>query len=112
MCLEAALWILNTVRHMLPQIYPNYETVHRRFHAWLQRNFASCFDGRCQRTSRQRARWMKKNASIDATFVVAKGGGSVIGTTKRGEGMKIMAIVDRHGSVSTHAANHHEVRLV
>jgi hypothetical protein len=34
---------------------------------------------------------------------------------KRGKGMKIMAIVDRHGlplSVSTHAANHHEVRLV
>src|SRR5262249_61433200 len=29
--------------------------------------------------------------------------------------MKVMAIVDRHGlplSVSTHAANHHEVRLV
>ena len=38
-----------------------------------------------------------------------------IGPTKRGKGMKIMAIVDRHGlplSVSTHAANHHEVRLV
>jgi hypothetical protein len=34
---------------------------------------------------------------------------------KRGKGMKIMAIVDRHGlplTVSTHAANHHEVRLV
>jgi Transposase DDE domain len=46
---------------------------------------------------------------------MAKGGGSEIGTTKRGKGMKIMAIVDRHGlplSVSTHAANHHEVRLV
>jgi hypothetical protein len=45
---------------------------------------------------------------IDATFVMAKGGGSEIGTTKRGKGMKIMAIVDRHGlplSVSTHAAN-------
>ena len=31
------------------------------------------------------------------------------------KGLKIMAIVDRHGlplSVSTHAANHHEVRLV
>src|SRR5580698_9826736 len=44
-----------------------------------------------------------------------KGGGSEIGPTKRGKGMKIMAIVDRHGlplSVSTHAANHHEVRLV
>ena len=38
-----------------------------------------------------------------------------VGPTKRGKGMKIMAIVDRHGlplSVSTHAANHHEVRLV
>ena len=35
--------------------------------------------------------------------------------SKRGKGMKILAIVDRHGlplSVSTHAANHHEVRLV
>ena len=52
---------------------------------------------------------------IDATFVMAKGGGSEIGPTKRGKGIKIMAIVDRHGlplSVSTHAANHHEVRLV
>ena len=45
----------------------------------------------------------------------AKGGGLEIGATKRGKGMKIMAIVDRHGlplSVSTDAANHHEVRLV
>jgi hypothetical protein len=52
---------------------------------------------------------------IDATFVMARGGGAEIGPTKRGKGMKIMAIVDRHGlplSVSTHAANHHEVRLV
>ena len=46
---------------------------------------------------------------------MAKGGGSEIGPTKRGKGLKIMAIVDRHGlplSVSTPAANHHEVRLV
>jgi hypothetical protein len=37
------------------------------------------------------------------------------GNRTRAKGMKIMAIVDRHGlplSVSTHAANHHEVRLV
>jgi transposase len=42
-------------------------------------------------------------------------GGAEVGATKRGKGMKIMAIVDRRGlplSVSTHAANHHEVRLV
>ena len=40
---------------------------------------------------------------------------SEIGPTKRGKGVKIMAIVDRHGlplAVSTHAANHHEVTLV
>ena len=52
---------------------------------------------------------------IDATFVMAKGGGAEVGPTKRGKGMEIMVIVDRHGlplSVSTHAANHHEVRLV
>jgi hypothetical protein len=38
-----------------------------------------------------------------------------IGVTKREKGLKIVAIVDRHGlplSVSTHAANHHEVPLV
>ena len=52
---------------------------------------------------------------IDATFVMAKGGGAEVGPTKRGKGMKIMAIVDRHGlplPVGAHAANHHEVRLV
>jgi hypothetical protein len=40
---------------------------------------------------------------------------SVGGKTKRGKGVKTMAIVDRHGlplAVSTHAANHHEVTLV
>jgi transposase len=93
--LKAVLWILNTGAqwHMLPQSYPNYKTVHRRFQTWCHSE--ECF--------------------IDATFVMAKGGGVDIGATKRGKGMKIMAIVDRHGlplSVSAHAANHHEVRLV
>src|SRR5262245_38316887 len=39
----------------------------------------------------------------------------VASIARRGKGSKIMAIVDRHGlplSVSTHAANRHEVRLV
>jgi transposase len=38
-----------------------------------------------------------------------------VGRTKRGKGVKILAIVDRHGlplSVRTHAANHHEVTVV
>ena len=74
--LEAVLWILNTGAqwHMLPQSYPNYKTVHRRFQTW-------CRDEVLRRVLTDVA----------------------------------MAIVDRHGlplSVSTHAANHHEVRLV
>ena len=64
---------------------------------------------------RDRGALDEEECFIDATFVMAKGGGAGVGPTKRGKGMKIMAIVDRHGlplSVSTHAANHHEVRLV
>ena len=54
-------------------------------------------------------------ASLMRPFATAKGGGDEIDPTKRGKGVKIMAIVDRHGlplSMSTHAANHHEVTLV
>ena len=57
----------------------------------------------------------ERESFIDATFASAKGGGDGIGPTRRGKGVKILAIVDRHGlplSVSTHAANHHEVTLV
>src|SRR5215472_7383717 len=36
--LEAVLWILNTGAQwqMLPQSYPNYKTVHRRFQTWCR----------------------------------------------------------------------------
>jgi transposase len=36
--LEAVLWIFNTGAqwHMLPQSYPNYKTVHRRFQSWCR----------------------------------------------------------------------------
>ena len=79
-----------------------------------QRSSASSADGCCQRASRQRSVGQQESF-IDATFAMAKGGGAEIGPTKRGKGLKIMAIVDRHGlplSVSTHAANRHQVRLV
>src|SRR5262249_15263152 len=165
---EAVLWILNTGAqwHMLPQSYPNYKSVHRRFQTWCRDEVlrrvlmdvanelcdkgaldeAECFidvtfvmakGGGAEIGPTKRGKGMKIMAIvdrhglplsvsthgafkpgagfIDATFVMAKGGGLEIGATKRGKGMKIMAIVDRHGlplSVSTHAANHHEVRLV
>jgi len=100
---------------MLPQSYPNYKTVHRRFQAWCRDEFLRRLLTDVANQLRERGALDEKECFIDATFVMAKGGEAEIGATKRGKGMKIMAIVDRHGlplSVSTHAANHHEVRLV
>lgn len=115
--LEAVLWILNTGAqwHMLPQCYPNYKTVHRRFQAWCNDNVIRDIMIDLANTLRDQDALDESECFIDATFASAKGGGDQIGLTKRGKGVKIMAIVDKHGlplSVTTHAANHHEVTLV
>ena len=115
--LEAVLWILNTGAqwHMLPQSYPNYKTVHRRFQQWCEKDVLRQVLTDLANTLREQGDIDEREAFIDATFASAKGGGDAIGPTRRGKGVKIMAIVDRHGlplSVSTHAANHHEVTLV
>ena len=115
--LEAVLWILNTGAqwHMLPQCYPNYKTVHRRFQQWCQREVLREVLTHLANTLREQGAIDEREGFIDATFASAKGGGEGIGLTKRGKGVKILAIVDRQGlplSVSTHAANHHEVTLV
>ena len=115
--LEAVLWILNTGAqwHLLPQSYPNYKTVHRRFQTWCSNEVLRRVLTDVANELRDKGALDEEECFIDATFVMAKGGGADVGATKRGKGMKIMAIVDRHGlplSVSTHAANHHEVRLV
>jgi hypothetical protein len=115
--LEAVLWILNTGAqwHMLPQCYPNYKTVHRRFQNWCHHEVLRHILTDIANELRDKGALDEEECFIDATFAMAKGGGAEIGPTRRGKGLKIMAIVDRHGlplSVSTHAANHHEVRLV
>jgi len=100
---------------MLPQCYPNYKTVHRRFQTWCQSEILRRVLTDIANELRGRGVLDEEESFIDATFAMAKGGGADVGPTKRGKGLKIMAIVDRHGlplSVSTHAANHHEVRLV
>ena len=100
---------------MLPQSYPNYKTVHRRFQTWCSNEVLRRVLTDIANELRDKGVLDEEESFIDATFAMAKGGGAEIGPTKRGKGMKIMAIVDRHGlplSVSTHAANHHEVRLV
>jgi transposase len=107
--LEAVLWILNTGAqwHMLPQSYPNYKTVHRRFQSWCSNEVLRRVLTDVANELRDKGGLDEEECFIDATFVMAKGGGADVGATKRGKGMKIMAIVDRHGlplSVSTHAA--------
>jgi transposase len=115
--LEAVLWILNTGAqwHMLPQCYPNYKTVHRRFQQWCEREVLREVLTQLANALREQGDIDERESFIDACFASAKGGGDAIGKTRRGKGVKILAIVDRHGlplSVSTHAANHHEVTLV
>lgn len=115
--LEAVLWVLNTGAqwHMLPQCYPNYKTVHRRFQQWCNNEVLRAVLTDLANVLREEGQIDESECYIDATFAFAKGGGEGIGLTKRGKGVKIMAIVDRHGmplAVSTHAANHHEVTLV
>jgi len=115
--LEAVLWILNTGAqwHMLPQSFPNYKTVHRRFQYWCRNEVLRNVLTSLANTLREQGDIDERESFIDATFASAKGGGAGIGKTKRGKGVKIMGIVDRNGlplAVSTHAANHHEVTLV
>ena len=115
--LEAVLWILNTGAqwHMLPQYYPNYKTVHRRFQRWCERQVLRDVLCTLANELRDQGGIDESECFIDAMFSPAKGGGEGIGPTKRGKGVKIMGIVDRGGlplAASTHAANHHEVTLV
>ncbi len=115
--LDAVLWILNTGAQwqMLPQCYPNYKTVHRRFQQWCRSEVLREVLTALANTLREQRDIDESESFIDATFASAKGGGQGIGKTKRGKGVKIMGIVDRNGlpiAVCTHAANYHEVTLV
>jgi len=115
--LEAVLWILKTGAqwHMLPQSYPNYKTVHRRFQAWARQEVLRAILIDLANEMRYQGLLDTSECYIDATFANGRGGGMEVGNTKCGKGVKIMAIVDRAGlplSVSTHAANYHEVTLV
>ncbi len=93
--LEAVLWILNTGAqwHMLPQYYPNYKTVHRRFQQWCEREVLCALANEL----REQGGLDESECFVDAMFSPAKGGGGGVGLTKRGKGVKIMGIVDRHG---------------
>src|SRR6266481_5883247 len=72
--LEAVLWILNTGAqwHMLPQSYPNYKTVHRRFQTWSCDEVLRRVLTDVANELRDRGALDKEECFIDATFVIAK----------------------------------------
>jgi transposase len=79
--LEAILWILNTGAqwHMLPQCYPNYKTVHRRFQQWCERDVLRDILTQLANTLREKGAFDERESFIDATFASAKRGGDDIG---------------------------------
>ena len=89
--------------------------MHRRFQQWCERQILRDVLTKVANALREQGEIDESESYIDATFASAKGGGDETGKTRRGKGVKIMAIVDRQGmplSVSTHAANHHEATLM
>jgi transposase len=74
--LEAVLWILNTGAqwHMLPQCYPNYKTVHRRFQSWCRSEVLRRILMDVANELRERGALDEEECFIDATFVMARVG--------------------------------------
>src|SRR5262245_49457997 len=66
-----------------------------RFQTWCRDEFLRRVLMDVANELRDRGVLNEEECFIDATFVMAKSGGLEIGATKRGKGMKIMAIVDR-----------------
>ncbi len=75
---------------MLPQCYPNYKTVHRRFQQWCQNEVLRDALTALANQLRECSQIDESECFIDATFASAKGGGEQIGPTRRGKGVKIM----------------------
>ncbi|CBK41520.1 putative Transposase [Nitrospira defluvii] len=114
---EAVLWILNTgvQWHFLPQCYPNYKAVHRRFQQWCHQEVLHEVLTQLATRCATKEQSMNARASSMPRLRRPRAFGEAVGLTKRGKGVKVLAIVDRHGlplSVSTHAATHHVVTLV
>src|SRR5690348_6888579 len=63
--LEAVLWILSTGDqwHMLPQSYPNYKTVHRRFQQWCQNEIIRAALTDLATRCASKAKWTSRSAT-------------------------------------------------
>ena len=79
--LNAVLWILKTGAqgHMLPQSYPNYKTVHRRFQQWVRKDIRRSILINLANTLRKKDLLDPSESYSDATFANGRGGGFEIG---------------------------------
>jgi transposase len=84
--LEAVLWILNTGAqwHMLPQCYPNYKTVHRRFQRWCEQEVLRAILCAVANELRAQGGIDESECFVDAMFSPAKGGGDRADQTRQG----------------------------
>ena len=69
--------------HMLPQSYPNYKSVHRRFQTWCRDEVLRRVLMDVANELRDKGALDEAECFIDATFVMAKGGGAEIGSDRR-----------------------------
>ncbi|MFM2400023.1 MAG: hypothetical protein RL341_2180 [Pseudomonadota bacterium] len=68
---------------MLPQSYPNYNTVHRRFQQWCRQEVLRQVLTDLANALRERGTINEREAFIDAAFASAKGGGAEVGPVAR-----------------------------
>ena len=74
-------WILNTGAQWdrLPQSFPDYKTVHRRFQPWCRQHVLRDVPTDLANALRDEGVIDERESFIDATFAFAKGGGDEIG---------------------------------
>ena len=113
--LNGILWVLRTGAPWadVPDRYPSYQTCHRRFQQWVR-------SGVMRGILEALALKLKIRGVLDVECVHRRSlrsgekRGSKVGKTKRGKGMKIMAVADCNGlpvSICVESATPHEVKL-
>jgi transposase len=97
--LNGILWVLRTGARWadLPRRYGACSTCHARLRHWqCEGVWERVWRTLLSRLDQQHALdWQRGH--LDGTFIPAKKGGEAVGLTKRGQGSKLMAVVDGHG---------------
>lgn len=114
--MEALLYVLHTGCgwRNLPEKYPPYITVYKRFRKWEKLEYFAQIRNACLEILIESSGDIDV-AFIDATFVRGCLGGDKIGKTKCGKGSQIVAIVDSNSmpiAAIVASANPHEIKLI